>query len=97
MDTQTQEDVTLKEINPQAEDIAGSLGISTERRDELCDIIKRDFHTHDTVTQDMVALSKDLKGHQELAFAMFVYGCWFSDQGYNNPLAALIAAHGRMN
>jgi len=92
--TIAKEDVTIKEVDSNADGLAESLGISDARRDEICEIIEGGFHKSNTITSEMTAITSKLENKQELAFAMFVYGSFVADSQNEsrNPLASLLAA-----
>lgn len=93
------EDVTIHEVNPESDDFAGNLGIEKDRRDEICDIVEKGFHTHNTLTSDISAITSNLNNKQELGFAMFIYGAHLAntEREQQNPLASLLAALGNRN
>lgn len=89
----TKENIGFKKVNDDADDVAGVLGISAERRDEICEVLEKQWETEGThdIAEDLSSISTHMTSHQELSFASFVYGCHVGQQKAN-PLASLAAA-----
>lgn len=85
------ENVTLNIVNTKTDELAESFGISEQRRDEMCELVVETMENHgESITDDMVKISSKLHNHNELAWAMFMYGTHLSEQ-QGNPLASLAA------
>ncbi len=76
------------------EDIAGSLGITPERREEIANSLKEeDFHNCKSTVARMVWLSSYCKNANELAYVSFLLGLDYERS--RNPLAGLMSMFGR--
>lgn len=85
------ETVTVKIIDSKSDELGKSLGLSDERRDELCELVQDTMEDHsENITEDMVTISSKLHNHNELAWAMFMYGTHLAMKD-SNPLASLAA------
>lgn len=100
MNTTTKDHITLDiSHSKESDDLAGALGISTERKEELCETVKTVFEdrkSYDDMTGQMKAIAEKTENHEELAFTMFIYGVWTEQHhNFDNPLQALQALLGR--
>jgi len=93
--TQTGEKISLT-LTPNRKYIAETLGIEDTRRDELCGIIEENAEGDEfDISERMAIVASSTTNHNELAFTMFIFGCFMADrQNSQNPLAALAAALG---
>jgi len=68
-----QDYLTVKIIDDADETITGTLGITTERRNELYEIVKSAY-SNENITKILVDVSKHVTHPNELAFVSFLVG-----------------------
>lgn len=81
----------VKEVNPEEDAVNLALGISEERHNELCSVMKDEFEKDGaTVTSIFEDVSKHVRNANELGYMFFRIGSVFERKTrINNPVSAL--------
>jgi hypothetical protein len=85
-----QDYLTVKIIDDADETITGTLGITTERRNELYEIVKSAY-SNENITKILVDVSKHVTHPNELAFVSFLVGNKLGKEA-NDPFRGVIGA-----
>ena len=85
-----QDYLTVKIIDDADETITGTLGITTERRNELYEIVKSAY-SNENITKILVDVSKHVTHPNELAFVSFLVGNKLGKE-VNDPFRGVIGA-----
>jgi hypothetical protein len=85
-----QDYLTVKIIDDADETITGTLGITTERRNELYEIVKSAY-SNENITKILVDVSKHVTHPNELAFVSFLVGNKLGKEA-NDPFRGIIGA-----